>query len=85
MAYDLFCRTRVKDGHAGNPLEERIHRGFPVGRHGRCHTGQPFLDGALDRGFDIFAGQPGKPLNELIDLSGANIHGPPNKLRAAEI
>jgi hypothetical protein len=74
---DLVHRTGIQNAHLGYPLEERVHRVFSVGGRWWRNTGQPFLDRALQRRFDIFAGQAGKLLRELINLGGTNIHGPP--------
>jgi len=52
----------------GYPLEERLHRGFSGGCCWWRHAGQPLLDRTLQSGFDIFAGQAGKPLGKLIEL-----------------
>lgn len=58
-------------------LEERIQRGLAVARRWWRNTGQPLFNRSLQRCFDVFAGQASKPLRELINLGGTNIHGPP--------
>jgi hypothetical protein len=78
IAYDLVRRAGVQNTHAGHPIKERIQRSNSVGGGWWRNTGQPFLDGTLQRGFDVLAGQTGKPLCKLINLGGTNIHGPPN-------
>lgn len=77
IAYDFVCRSVVENAQAGHPLEEPVHRSFSISRRGWCDTGQPFLDGTFQCGFDILAGQPRKLLHELIDLCGTNIHASP--------
>ena len=71
---DLVHRTGIQNAHLGYPLEERVHRVFSVGGRWWRNTGQPFLNRTLQCGCDIFAGQAGKPLRELIKLGGTNIH-----------
>ena len=75
IADDLIRRAGIQNGHAGCALEERIHGCSSVNWCGWRNTRQPFLDSTLECSFDIFAGQSGKLLHELIDLCGANIHG----------
>jgi len=42
-----------------------------------CPVRQDVSRGALQRDFDVFAGHAGKPLHELINLGGTDVHGPP--------
>src|SRR5690349_14626201 len=79
ITYDLIRRTGIQDAHARYLLEEGIQRSFPVCGWRRGNAGQPLLDGAFHRGFDIFPGQTGKTLRELINLGGTDVHGPPRQ------
>jgi hypothetical protein len=74
VAYDLVHRTGIQHAQEGYPLEKRIQRGFSVGGHWWRNAGQPFLNRALQRGLDIFAGQAGEALRELIKFGGTDVH-----------
>jgi hypothetical protein len=77
ITHDFIHRPGIQNLHSGNPLEERIQRSRSVGGRGWRNTGQTFLNRTLQRGFDIFTGKTSKPLRELINPGGTNIHGPP--------
>jgi hypothetical protein len=81
ITHDFIHRPGIQNAHAGYPLEERIQRSLSVRGRWWRNTGQAFLDRALQRGFDILAGQAGKLLCELINPGGTNIHGPPIIIR----
>src|ERR1700704_1994308 len=74
---ELGHRTRVQNAHVRYPLEEQIHRSFSVGGRWRGHTGQGLPNRTPPPDFDVFAGHPGKPLDELINLGGTYVHEPP--------
>ena len=81
IIHDFIHRPGIQNAHPGYPLEERIQRSRSFSRRGWRNTGQTLLNRTLQSDFYILAGQTSKPLRELFNPSGTNVHGPPTIIR----